>query len=500
MRPSSILALALLLPLLASPALGAPADDPRPIVQASEILAKIERGDPVEYDGVIVVGDLDLSGLDLPIEHIERNWNEVEIWGLTTKAKLINSSIRITNSEIQGNLNFSGVIFLKQVIFDDEPKFSELAPEPELVFFDVTTFFDELPSLRGLPGYLPSETQFGGDSDFEGAKFSCDAYFGEAVFIGNAYFDKAEFTGDASFKSTVFKGGADFRGTVFSGGDADFRWTQFSGGDADFRGAVFSGGDVGFGLAQFSGGDTNFGWAQFSGGDADLGGAVFSGDAYFMDAEFSGGNVHFTEAKFGGYANFGGAQFSGGSVNFETAEFSGGNAYFRGAEFSGGNVYFTEAKFGGYANFGGAQFSGGSANFERAEFSGDAYFEMAEFNGGSANFAWSEFNGNYANFEGGKFSEDVTFVNSSFDHANLTLENSKNIRILRLSDANFGNRCMICLNETDYERLYVRWDAIEDALVYNGEVYLNLVKNLRNIEYFEDADDCYYQYGERGSR
>jgi len=66
MRPSSILALALLLPLLAGPALGAPDDDPRPIVPASEILAKIERGEPVEYDGVIVEGDLDLSGLDLP--------------------------------------------------------------------------------------------------------------------------------------------------------------------------------------------------------------------------------------------------------------------------------------------------------------------------------------------------------------------------------------------------------------------------------------------------
>ena len=53
-----ILALALLLPLLAGLALGAPADDPRPIVSASEILAKIERGEPVEYEGVIVVGNL----------------------------------------------------------------------------------------------------------------------------------------------------------------------------------------------------------------------------------------------------------------------------------------------------------------------------------------------------------------------------------------------------------------------------------------------------------
>ena len=42
------------------------ASDSRQAVQASEILAAIERGEPVEYDNVIVEGDLDLSGQDLP--------------------------------------------------------------------------------------------------------------------------------------------------------------------------------------------------------------------------------------------------------------------------------------------------------------------------------------------------------------------------------------------------------------------------------------------------
>jgi hypothetical protein len=49
MRPSSILPLALLALLLAAPALGAHADGSWPMVPASEILAKIERGEPVEY-------------------------------------------------------------------------------------------------------------------------------------------------------------------------------------------------------------------------------------------------------------------------------------------------------------------------------------------------------------------------------------------------------------------------------------------------------------------
>ena len=43
--------------------MGSDTDSSQPdVVQASEILAKIERGEPVEYDNVIVDGDLDLSG------------------------------------------------------------------------------------------------------------------------------------------------------------------------------------------------------------------------------------------------------------------------------------------------------------------------------------------------------------------------------------------------------------------------------------------------------
>ena len=50
--------------------------DQRPVIQASEILAKIERGEDVEYDGVIVEGDLDISGLELPTEHMDRTEGE----------------------------------------------------------------------------------------------------------------------------------------------------------------------------------------------------------------------------------------------------------------------------------------------------------------------------------------------------------------------------------------------------------------------------------------
>ena len=50
------------------------AAEPTRVVQAEEILKKIELGQPVEYDNVIVEGDLDLSGLDLPRVPVKRTW------------------------------------------------------------------------------------------------------------------------------------------------------------------------------------------------------------------------------------------------------------------------------------------------------------------------------------------------------------------------------------------------------------------------------------------
>ncbi len=41
-------------------------------VLASEILEKIQNGEPVEYDHVRVRGDLDVSKLDLPTKHVNR--------------------------------------------------------------------------------------------------------------------------------------------------------------------------------------------------------------------------------------------------------------------------------------------------------------------------------------------------------------------------------------------------------------------------------------------
>jgi hypothetical protein len=73
-------------------------------VPASEILAKIEKGEPVEYDHVRVKGDLKVSKLNLPKEN---------------NKFLVGSPIKITNSIIFGEIDFSNTTLREAVAFED---------------------------------------------------------------------------------------------------------------------------------------------------------------------------------------------------------------------------------------------------------------------------------------------------------------------------------------------------------------------------------------------
>ena len=68
----------------------------RRVVQASEILEKIQKEVPVEYHDVIIEGDLDLTMLDLPEQRVERTGIEINVLGLAEIAKIVASRIQIT--------------------------------------------------------------------------------------------------------------------------------------------------------------------------------------------------------------------------------------------------------------------------------------------------------------------------------------------------------------------------------------------------------------------
>ncbi|HPT38481.1 MAG TPA: pentapeptide repeat-containing protein, partial [Methanothrix sp.] len=118
------------------------------------------------------------------------------------------------------------------------------------------------------------------------------------------------------------------------------------------------------------------------------------------------------------------------------------------------------------AGFSDAQFQR-EANFTRTHFAVDANFSRAKFN-------------------------DADFGRARFDKF-FHLANAK-VYTLNLSDAVFSEGSSIHLKDFNFSRIVVRWNIIKEHIPFNGSVYLTLTRNFRNLEQFEDQDNCYYQY------
>jgi hypothetical protein len=88
-------------------------------IPSSEILDKIQRGEPVEYDHVRIMGDLDLSKLDLPTEYVARTEYQIKILTLPEESKVISSSIKITDSKFDAKVNFGNNLFRNLITFDN---------------------------------------------------------------------------------------------------------------------------------------------------------------------------------------------------------------------------------------------------------------------------------------------------------------------------------------------------------------------------------------------
>jgi hypothetical protein len=175
---------------------------------------------------------------------------------------------------------------------------------------------------------------------------------------------------------------------------------------------------------------------------------------------------------------------------FQSADF-GAMASFSAATFSR-TAMFEDAQFHGSSNFAAVMFAG-DASFESSRFVKDASFSSAQFKG------MSDLTGAVfcedALFSGARFTETCDFTSSEF-HRDLNLENAR-VHIMRLFKASFGDKSTISLQGSDFDRLEVRWESIRDQLIYDGAVYLALIKNFKNLEWFDDADNCYFQYRKR---
>lgn len=481
-----------------------------PAIEARELLDRIENGDPLIYDHVAIVGDIDITRLDLPLIHHERPVKE------TQTAAVVASKIQIRNCEFLGDVNFAHALLREALdlcgcIFRQEARFKGTS-------FSGGAGFESCSFMRYATF---RDANFQGPARFQGAYFSAIANFGNSVFnclasFGSARFSElctnfgeASFLDEADFTEAKFSGTANFRLTSF-GKSASF-WKAGFLADANFQGAKFMG-YVSFQSAAISGNadfrganlneELNFEFATVQGNAVFLGSYIAKEanffraellDINFKDAIF-GGDVQLSQAKLG-RGLFEGCQFLG-KASFQGCIFQ-DDALFHGALFQG-PALFSQGKFQAKAVFEQAVFAGEAqfldisfleeADFRSAKFCKEASFSTSEFQA-KARFDSSQFQGD-AIFRGTQFTETANFSGSNFQKS-LTLANAK-IHFMRFFDAVFSGP--IDLHNADFVRLEARWPTLCHHLAYDGAAYLSLTKNFRNLEWFEDADDCYYHY------
>jgi uncharacterized protein YjbI with pentapeptide repeats len=246
----------------------------QPSVPSSEIIAKVQNSQPIEYSNITIVGYLDLSTLRIPA---------------------IKSDFSIINSTIS-NATFDGVTFEKEAIFwgstfrnasFNKTTFSANSDFSNASFgrasftgaaFSLPVIFDGAEFLGGVSFV---DSQFQKDASFNEARFLGDANFNYSTFGYYTYFSGAQFSKDARFSSVKFQGPLDFSAANITG-VANFFDSQFSA--ASFSNSIFLG-PARFGLTRFAG-LSSFGGTLFS-GEASFVLARFSDAAYFSQAHFN---------------------------------------------------------------------------------------------------------------------------------------------------------------------------------------------------------------------
>lgn len=244
-----------------------------PPILATDILSQIADGKAASYDGVTIVGDLNLSSLrdsriKSPFELINSTIlnatfdgvtfeKEAIFWGTTFQKASFNKTLFLAQADLSntsfGHVSFTGAVFNLPIIFDGSE------------FRDNVSFVDSM---------------FQKDASFNEIRFMGDANFNYTSFGYYTHFSGAQFSKNAQFSGVKFQGPLDFSAANITG-MANFFESQFSA--ASFSDSKFLG-PARFGLTRFS-------------GLSSFGGSVFAGEASFVLARFSDA-VYFSQAHF----------------------------------------------------------------------------------------------------------------------------------------------------------------------------------------------------------
>lgn len=223
-------------------------------------------------------------------------------------------------------------------------------------------------------------------------------------------------------------------------------------------------------------------------------------DTYFLKNVFFS-NVILNDVSFT-YTNF------ARETHFECTSFSGNYTYFNRVKFED-VVLFSNANFNHYVKFNASKFYGDFTLFDNVTFNDSVPFEYATFNN-KADFTKTNFN-RPVTFYYTKFYKvlfmDTNFRNETnfeyaifdnlarFDNANFS--NPVTFNYTKFNTVSFDNTTFkkINLKNTEYDKIInINWSYFKSVLEYNGETYIRLIRNFRELEQFRDADYAYLKY------
>lgn len=204
-------------------------------VDTKDIIAKINRNEPVFYQNVTITGDLDLTSLANRQEERDgilwggsRAYRSVvtvpltfknctfrgNVWAYRTEPaeerRLINRTDIVYNADFREAVQFENCVFDKEATFKYS-RFSQRAQFTGDTFGELALF---------------KYAQFRAASDFGSTTFRSYADFKYTQFDEQTAFEGVRFGRQADFKYTKFGEGVTFRAARFDG-PADFKYVHF---------------------------------------------------------------------------------------------------------------------------------------------------------------------------------------------------------------------------------------------------------------------------------
>ena len=223
-------------------------------VSADDILAKIDRQEPISYEGVIVSGDLDFTKIKDKVLKKSGGKNSTRLYHYN-----IHSPISFKNCTFTGDVlayvhdddqNIThNAMFYEDVTFKG-CEFKGLSAFKYSKFYKKTDFQKSAFSYEALFKYSKftetirfSHSSFNETANFKYAKFPRDAYFNGVTFQEYANFKYTKFYGHVSFEKAVFEGEANFKYTKFYD-SISLKYTKFPASsdftDTQFKGSINS--------------------------------------------------------------------------------------------------------------------------------------------------------------------------------------------------------------------------------------------------------------------